>query len=400
MTARPEASRWRTDLKGWLTRSADTVDDFVDIRWRRLRERQGWSRQPRIQAYLGFANDEFAWVHGRVLENPALGGPGEDDRWWERLADSYQRFASREVPDVRVRVRLGDAEEEASTDEEGYFRIRLSSPDEHESLEGSWHRAVLWIVDDKNTAHGQIPETTAILRPPGSSRIGIISDVDDTILHTGATNLLINARRTFFGSARTRLPLPGAAALYRAIQRSREPAAWSGDPADTAGENPVFYVSSSPWNLYDLLIDFLALNSIPRGPVLLRDLGFDDNKFLKSGHDHKLVKARRILDAYPERRFLLVGDSGQDDPRLYATAAREYPDQIAAVFIRDVDPTIESERDAHVEQWRGEAEAVGVPFHLVRDSLEAAEVAADLGILAPSALPTIASAVETDSARW
>ena len=86
--------------------------------------------------------------------------------------------------------------------------------------------------------------------------------------------------------------------------------------------NPIFYISSSPWNLYDLLRDFLELNEIPRGPIFLRDLGVDQTKFIKrSGHGEKLERALQIMSDFPELPFVLVGDSAQHDAGLYAEAA-------------------------------------------------------------------------------
>ena len=228
-----------------------------------------------------------------------------------------------------------------------------------------------------------------MLTAPPDAKYGIISDVDDTILHTGATEIATMAKLTFFGNARTRAPLDGVAKLYEEMQCSVD-----GDPA-----NPIFYVSSSPWNLYDLLEDFLELNAIPRGPLLLRDLGFDDNKFLKSGHDHKLDKARRLIQTFDELPFLLFGDSGQEDARLYATAAEEFPDRIAAIFIRDIDPGVDSEHDAIVNDYVRQAAEVSVPMYLVSDSVQAAKIAIEHGWLSANALDGISAATQKDRER-
>jgi phosphatidate phosphatase APP1 len=111
-----------------------------------------------------------------------------------------------------------------------------------------------------------------ILVPPAASQFGVISDVDDTILVSGVTNLLRMARLAFLNNARTRLPFAGVAAFYRALQSGPESTLF----------NPVFYVSSSPWNLYDLLVDFCAVQGIPKGPFMLRDVGVDEDKFLSA----------------------------------------------------------------------------------------------------------------------
>ena len=95
---------------------------------------------------------------------------------------------------------------------------------------------------------------TEVLIPDASAAVGIISDIDDTVLQSSITDWKTAAQLTFLGNARTRKPLLGVAKLYAALQ---------------AGVNPLFYVSSSPWNLYDLLEDFMRLNEIPPGPIFL-----------------------------------------------------------------------------------------------------------------------------------
>lgn len=102
--------------------------------------------------------------------------------------------------------------------------------------------------------------------------------------------------------------------------------------------NPFFYVSSSPWNTYDLLKEFLDLNDLPEGPLLLRDFGLQDNKFFSSGHmGHKTKEIVNILETYPHLNFILIGDSGQQDIYIYTEIALKFPDRILAIYIRDLE---------------------------------------------------------------
>lgn len=165
-----------------------------------------------------------------------------------------------------------------------------------------------------------------VLAPGTDDHWAIISDIDDTVIETGATDFAANWRRVVLEQPGERLAVPGAADLYRTIARDH-----------AAPTRPFFYVSSSPWNLYGFLTQFMELNRIPHGPLFLKDLGIDASKFIDSGHKtHKLDAIGKILRFYPDHRFLLIGDNGQRDVEIYTEVVEASPQRIAGVFIRDV----------------------------------------------------------------
>jgi phosphatidate phosphatase APP1 len=343
----------------------------------------------------------------RVLSKPLGGGPKADDGWWDNLLNSYRRWNSAEVGGVTVKAHIDGQTFEQTADEEGYVWFDVQLPSEPGG--GYWHVARLEVEGEAAGAGGgegaegaegchpsalgasQVTAECGVVCPKGDAQFGIISDMDDTVLHTSITSLLTAAKLTFLSNAHTRQPLAGVGALYRALV---------GGDVDALVEprNPLFYVSSSPWNLYDLLHDFLEVNRIPAGPLRLRDLGVDETKLFKSkGHGHKLVKARAIMDDYSELPFVLFGDSGQADAELYAELAQERPGQIKAIFIRDVDPGREDERDVGVAAKLADAESAGVPAMLIGDSTAAARKLAELGLLEGGLVPAIEAAVRVDA---
>ncbi len=135
----------------------------------------------------------------------------------------------------------------------------------------------------------------------------------------------------------------------------------------------MFYVSSSPWNLHPFLISFLEHRDFPRGPLLLRDLLGTD-----AGRETKAVRLHEILDLHPDLRFVLLGDSGEHDPEIYADLVRAYPGRVIAVYIREVrlDPG-----DGRVEKVSGSWAAEDVPFVLAADSDAVRRHASGLGLL-------------------
>ena len=382
MTQPPERA-WRSRMQQRLQGLVIDADDQLDAARRRLDQRLGRGRARHIAAYRGYGDATGVELMGRVLAEAPLGGPQDDDAWWDNLLNTYRRFESDEVPGARLRLEFAGTRHDAVTDHEGYYATSFAPA---ASAGGDlWEDALVSLAD------GGLPTLQPVMQVLPQARIGIISDIDDTILHTGITSWKTAAQLTFLHNARTRKPLQGVAKLYQALQAG---------PAADAAINPIFYVSSSPWNLHDLLEDFMELNAIPPGPIFLRDLGTDVGKFIKSaGHGHKLERATMLIERFPQLRWVLLGDSGQADAELYAHAAQQFGDRIAAIYIRDVDPDHDSlfdhGVDAHIERVAG----TSVPMLRVRDSVAIAEHAAGLGLLAAAALPAIAAEVLRDQQR-
>ena len=99
------------------------------------------------------------------------------------------------------------------------------------------------------------------------------------------------------------------------------------------------FVSSSPWQLYPALEEFLDKNDFPRSSFSLKPVRFRDETLLdlfKKGTETKPVAIEKLLRTYLDRKFILVGDSGEQDPEVYAALIRQHPDQILKVYIRNV----------------------------------------------------------------
>ncbi|GAB5513394.1 App1 family protein [Rhodopirellula baltica] len=386
----PKPESFQTDLRSWLTRTASSADDVADMAIRRIRKRWGRAGVPQIQTYTGFATADTIHLRGRILNNPPLDPDFHNDRWWQNLAHTWRRFASDEVPGVTIEGSFAGVTGRTVSDSEGYFELDIPRTADNSEF-AFWMPAQLAIVDDDRISPLESFAVCDVMHISSDAKYAVVSDVDDTILRTGATDIGTMAKLTFFGNARTRAPLEGVASLYEWMQHNGQR---FGSPV-----NPIFYVSSSPWNLYDLLEDFLELNAIPKGPLFLRDLGIDDDKFIKQGHDRKLEQTRNLMNAFPHLPFVLVGDSGQEDARLYATAAEEFGQRIPAIFIRDIDPETMSNHDEKVDRYTKQSAAAGVPMHLVKDSIEVSVIAEQLGLLSKDILPAIEEATRRDHDR-
>lgn len=315
-------------------------------------------RPARIVPYRGYGTPAGIRVRGRVLRGKPPMAASPRDRWWVNLGNSYRRLESDEVPHAHVRVRFRGAEVDTHADEEGHFDV-LVRPLHSPARNRYWHEAQADLIRPGG-------ESAAVMvAVPDSARFGIISDLDDTVVRTGATNLIRVAREVLLGNVHTRIPFPGVGAFYRALHVSAD-----------GGRNPLFYVSSSPWNLYDVLNEFLRLHDIPAGPMDLRDWGLRETELLATGHTaHKRLAIDRILHTYPDLPFILIGDSGQEDPEIYRGVVHDHPDRILGIYIRSVvgDPDRIRAVGALADEL---AEHAGIDLVLAEDTVEAARHAA------------------------
>jgi phosphatidate phosphatase APP1 len=273
-----------------------------------------------------------------------------------------------EVHGAVVTVHGPGVETQIRADRDGYLDAVL---DVAEPLRPGWHEFELRLRDGATVS-------AQVLVVDPEARIGLVSDVDDTIVETGLTRGIEFVRATLLTPVRERTPLPGAAPLYRALS----------EPADGPAR-PVFYVSTSPWNLHEMLLEFVALRRFPLGPLLLTDWGPSRSGLFRIGaQEHKIGLVRRMLEEHPKLGLVLVGDSGQHDPEIYAELAREHPDRIRAVYIRRTRHALPG-RVAEVDALAADVTAGGVPMLAVDDSVQIARHAAQLGLLDAAALDDV-----------
>lgn len=369
-----QPSDWRAWLRHRVRRLAVRVERWFEAAKLRIRSRRP-PQHLRIEPYLGHGYGARVVVRGRVLDDPEPAAARRGERVRDAARRTLARFASDELPGVPLRVHVGGATVETASDDEGYFDLRLDT-----SLAGTDGPWVAGSVELAAPYRGVTDAHTTPLRvrvPGPRAGFGVISDIDDTILETGAQRLWTMVRRTVTGSALTRTSFPGAPELYRALAGGRT----------GGGDNPVFYVSSSPWNLHAFLVGFIEHRGFPLGPLLLRDLLGGGEERSHASHKHERVA--EVLELHPDLRFVLIGDSGEADPDIYAEVVERFPGRILAVYLREVrlDPG-DGRVEAISDGW-----AQDVPYVLAADSAAIAEHAAGLGLIPPEAVAEVVTAV-------
>ncbi len=266
--------------------------------------RRGWV--PTVVPYVGYGGADWARVLARVVLAPAGSAAQEleDVRGWRRFFTPW----SGGVP---VRLGVGTHVHETVSRPDGYVDVVVS----HDARPG-WTTATL-----QAGAAGAVEAPLRIVGP--GTRLGLLSDIDDTVIVTMLPRPLVAFRNAFLVLESARRPVPGMARLYRQVLERHD-------------DVFVVYLSTGAWNIAAPLGRFLARHGYPPGPLLLTDWGPTQTGWFRSGQAHKRTELQRLFTEFPDLRWLLVGDDGQHDPSLYAEAAAAAPDSVLAVAIRQL----------------------------------------------------------------
>ncbi len=347
--------------------------------------KRAFSKKPLlIIPYLGYGNRYRLAVRGRVLADEGFRPQTPDDSGWRNLVELYKRLESDQVAGARVRARFRDVEQEAVTDGGGYFLLELvlNAP----LASTGWHAIELDLVDPLAAGGKPVRASADVLVPPSAARFGVISDIDDTILWTNVGNRLNMMLTLARANAHTRKPFKGVAAFYRALHEGI-----SGNE-----DNPLFYVSSSPWHLFSPLVEFMRVQDIPIGPVMLKELSIRKVFGSNRHYNHKLDKIEAILDFYPDLQFILIGDSGEKDPEIYAEIVKRHPRSVRAIYIRNVNP--DPSRIEALDRLIDEVRTSGTQLILAPDSEFAAAHAAAEGLIRAAEMKAVRSDKQEDEA--
>lgn len=287
-----------------------------------------------IVPFRSYGSTNHFYAKGRALEdeNIDLSKKG----FFTLIGIAYKRFKTDLIKNTLLVLTLPNGIKiETKTDNQGYYLIDQSFEnlknlvDETGILkyeicfkdEFSGRR-----IQNNNQFEGEV------IIPSQTAKFGVISDIDDTIIHTGLTSRFKwrVIKNTIFKRAGKRIPLEGAADFYNKLQKGK-----SGNDC-----NPIFYVSHGPWNLYQYIELFLKKNEFPKGPILMRDFVNPLTKIFQSKKTgEKPEKQKEILNllkTYPELSFILIGDSGEHDPDIYIEIAETHPERILAIYMRSV----------------------------------------------------------------
>lgn len=278
-----------------------------------------------VKVYHGYGHKNNLVVYGHVLAGKPVSQSKFTDNIFTNIIHLIRLFFVKPVPHVRLQLIWENQALFTTTEKDGFFKFEWKSS---ESVPAGWHQIIIHLIDDEGviliTGEGKI-------FVPHSTQYGFISDIDDTVLISHSATTGRKLRVMFTKNPRSRKTFADVVKFYNLLALAH---------TDPETLNPFFYVSSSEWNLYDDLNEFFKFNDLPKGAFLLNQIKRWYQLF-KTGatkHQGKLIRVKRILDAFPKQRFILLGDNSQSDTDIYVSLANKYPDKIVAIYIRNISP--------------------------------------------------------------
>ena len=287
--------------------------------------RLGW--RERIEPFVGYGLEATAhgdgWVRilGRVVISPrkrthevrsSLPGQARD----LREVRGWRSFFLIEVPGAVATIYVGDTVYKVTCDVGGYLDVVLPA-----AFEAGW-RGITLVSRDGSRA------TAGLQVLSRSARVGLISDIDDTVMVTSVPRFFLAVWNSLARHESARAPVPGMAALYRTLAEQYSP-----------GSLPMFYLSTGAWNIAPAMIRFIKYHGLPSGSLLMTDFGPTNTGIFRSGPVHKHRTLARLTADFPDIRWILVGDDGQHDPVIYDEYAKTHPDRVEGILIRQLSPT-------------------------------------------------------------
>lgn len=272
--------------------------------------------------YNGYGNNEKCIIFGHVLSYGPMARVRYRSNFVSNTLALLRLFILKPKKNAIVYFKWDDIEYSTKTEADGFFKFEWKP---QFPLTPGWHSVeVEYRREDRELIKG-----FAKLSIPYVNQHTFISDIDDTFLISHSSNLRKRLFVLFTENARSRDPFEGVVNHYNLLANSF---------TKDGTVNPFFYVSSSEWNLYNYITEFSRINNLPQGVYLLNQLK-QLKSILKTGqnnHSTKFMRIARILEAYPEQLFVLLGDDSQADPEIYASIVKHFPKHITAVYIRKV----------------------------------------------------------------
>jgi phosphatidate phosphatase APP1 len=276
-----------------------------------------------VKIYHGYGHRDDLVVYGHVLAGKLASPSKFTDNVFANIIHLTKLFFIKPLSNVAVMLQWKNQLFYSTTASDGFFKFEWKSATE---TTAGWHLLKVYLLDNQGI---RIANGNGKVFIPNATQYGFISDIDDTVLISHSANTGKKLRVMFTKNPRSRKTFADVVKFYKLLSLAH---------TEPTLLNPFFYVSSSEWNLYDDLNAFFKHNGLPKGTFLLNSIKrwYQLFKTGNTKHQGKLMRVTRILKAFPKQRFVLLGDNSQADSEIYVSIANHYPEQIVAIYIRNI----------------------------------------------------------------
>jgi len=317
-----------------------------------------------VKVYRGYGHTHNLVVYGHVFKHKAKTTQVYSNNLFVNIVHLLKLFILKPYPFVQLRLCFANQIIYNKAEADGFFKFEFEALLD---VAAGWHAVRVEATGEDGAVLG-VGEGEIYV--PHITQYAFISDVDDTVMISHSATIGRRLRELFIKNPHTRKTFPDAAKHYQQLALAH---------TEATQPNPFFYVSSSEWNLYDYLLETFKFNKLPDGAFLLNTLKRwkDLVKTGKTGHEGKLLRVMRILDAFPNQKFIFFGDNSQQDPEIYTSIAEKYPKNIEAIYIRN----IRKEKEGETRELLKKMEVNQIHTCLFNHSNEAIEHSKAIGLI-------------------
>lgn len=282
------------------------------------------NHHPVIRVYNGYGSADKIIVFGHVLKlSPYLRKTYRQNRIVNGFS-MLRLFMVRPYKYAKISMEWEGTWLYTTAQDDGFFRFEIGRT---KDFKAGWQNISVHLEEEKYSA--QKISGKGVINIPYHSRYVFVSDIDDTFLISYSSRLRKRLYVLFSKNARSRQPFSDVVNHYKLLASHGQ---------QEGASNPFFYVSSSEWNLFYYIKEFSKENGLPKGVYLLNALK-RISEVLRTGqnkHTTKFFRIARLMEAYPERKFVLFGDDSQEDPNIYSSLVDHFGNRIFAVYVRKV----------------------------------------------------------------
>jgi phosphatidate phosphatase APP1 len=248
------------------------------------------------------------YISGVIIKgNPRI--QNETDRWFSTFRKIIKTYFIRPFKNQIVYIHYNLKKTEVKTGKNGEFRLRLD-----DELIGD-----IRVSKEENGPAIPLLQDYPVRFNEMHTKYLVITDIDDTILHSYGTNSVKKLRNLLF-----RPP----------IKRKRIEASFQAFTKLRSSHFHFIYLSRSEYNLFNLISTFIMENSLPVGPILLRKLTRWKKLFFQKGkYEFKFDILDELIRNFPHNKIVFFGDDSQYDLDTYVHFAKLFPSTILKIFI-------------------------------------------------------------------